>query len=236
LSGGELSTPVLNKHDASLFTFTGGLLQADTVNSDLTVNGGTFADLPGDGHSVVNGHLTVASGALQIRLSSSSVSDFIEVNGDTTLGGHLDIVPLAGYSPAGGDSWQILNADAVLGSFDSISPGYHVRREGNSLRLFFGAAPVGLAGDYNDDGIVDAADYVIWRKALSSGATSLPNETASLGVVDQEDYAAWRTNFGATQNESAAAGAAVPEPSVWAMILLGLCSNLCRRRDTRVSR
>jgi hypothetical protein len=36
-------------------------------------------------------------------------------------------------------------------------------------------------GDYNDNGTVDAADYVTWRNA---------------GATDQSDYDAWRTNFG----------------------------------------
>ena len=40
-----------------------------------------------------------------------------------------------------------------------------------------------LAGDYNNDGIVDAADYTVWRDSLESG-TPLLNETASLGTVD----------------------------------------------------
>ena len=36
-----------------------------------------------------------------------------------------------------------------------------------------------LAGDYNEDGTVDAADYVVWRNNLNG--TTLPNETVSLG-------------------------------------------------------
>ena len=55
-----------------------------------------------------------------------------------------------------------------------------------------------LAGDYNDDGVVDAADYVVWRKSL--GGPSLPNETVSLGIVDQADYSEWRVSFGNTAN------------------------------------
>ncbi|HEY3394026.1 MAG TPA: hypothetical protein VGK58_15040 [Lacipirellulaceae bacterium] len=229
LSGGQLSAPVLNKHDASFFNLTGGLLQADTVNFDLTIEGGTFAALPGDDRTVVNGHLAIASGALQIRLSSSSVADMFEVHGDATLGGHLDVLPLNGYSPADGDNWQIIAAENILGSFSSISLGYNVRQEGNGLRLFFGATPAPLAGDYNDNGVVDPADYVIWRKALVSG-TELPNETESLGTVDHEDYAAWRANFGATQSTESARGAAVPEPSVWAVILLLLVRQIGPRR------
>ena len=34
---------------------------------------------------------------------------------------------------------------------------------------------VGLAGDYNLDGIVDAADYVVWRKGGSGGCNTCDN-------------------------------------------------------------
>jgi hypothetical protein len=48
-------------------------------------------------------------------------------------------------------------------------------------------------GDYNDNGIVDAADFVVWRNA---GPTdTLPNDSTP-GTVDQSDYDAWRTGFG----------------------------------------
>ena len=43
------------------------------------------------------------------------------------------------------------------------------------------------AGDYNNNGAVDAADYVVWRDG-----GPLQNETASIGTVDQADYDEWR--------------------------------------------
>jgi hypothetical protein len=76
-----------------------------------------------------------------------------------------------------------------------------------------------VAGDYNNNGIVDAADYVIWRKRLGPG--SLPNEGGiSPGVVDQADYNFWRSRFGATSGSGAAVSAsAVPEPGTWLLCL-----------------
>jgi hypothetical protein len=65
----------------------------------------------------------------------------------------------------------------------------------------------GPAGDYNDDGTVDAADFVVWRDG-----GPLLNETASPGVVDQADFDAWRANFGATAGQGART-AAIPEPA-----------------------
>ncbi|HEY3393052.1 MAG TPA: PEP-CTERM sorting domain-containing protein, partial [Lacipirellulaceae bacterium] len=56
-----------------------------------------------------------------------------------------------------------------------------------------------LPGDFNEDGKVDAADYVVWRKTNGS----------------QESYNLWRTNFGRTSGSgtSLGAAAAAPEPS-----------------------
>ncbi len=80
--------------------------------------------------------------------------------------------------------------------------------------LTISSASVGLTGDYNDDGKVDAADYVVWRKTNINGA---------------QGYTDWRTNFGAS---NAGSGGAVPEPGTLVLCmmvgLVGLGS--CRRR------
>jgi hypothetical protein len=80
----------------------------------------------------------------------------------------------------------------------------------------------GLTGDYNNDGLVDAADYSVWRDG-----GPLQNETASIGVVDAADYTAWRTNYGAT---AAAVGVAVPEPA-GALLLVALAGLASRGRQ-----
>jgi len=68
-----------------------------------------------------------------------------------------------------------------------------------------------FAGDYNDDGSVDAADYTVWRNSLG-GAESLVNETVTLGSVTTEDYDVWKSSFGTMEVRTGSA-AAVPEPA-----------------------
>ena len=53
-------------------------------------------------------------------------------------------------------------------------------------------------GDYNEDGSVNAADYVVWRE--HDGQTfALPNrDTANAGPISAADYNSWRKNFGNT--------------------------------------
>jgi hypothetical protein len=90
---------------------------------------------------------------------------------------------------------------------------------------YFAAPPMGVAGDYNDNGTVDAADYVLWRDNLGQ-LIALDNENPAAttpGLVDGEDYSFWRSRFGATTGSGSGAAAAVPEPTTWLL----LCSMLC---------
>ncbi len=52
-------------------------------------------------------------------------------------------------------------------------------------------------GDYSTNGVVNAGDYVLWRKTLGS-QTNLQSDGSHNGVVDAADYGVWRTNFGKT--------------------------------------
>lgn len=57
----------------------------------------------------------------------------------------------------------------------------------------------GPLGDYNHNGIVDGADYIIWRDTLGSTTdfrANGSNEGASLDFIDQADYDVWRGAFG----------------------------------------
>ena len=78
-----------------------------------------------------------------------------------------------------------------------------------------------LPGDYNENGELDAADYVVWRDALTTGA-ALPNDPTP-GTVDETDFEYWRSHFG--QSIGSGAGSQtlpVPEPAGWLLALVGL--------------
>ena len=53
----------------------------------------------------------------------------------------------------------------------------------------------GLPGDYNQDAIVDGADYVSWRKAQNTSAALLPNDLTP-ETVGEDDRNVWRMQFG----------------------------------------
>lgn len=70
-----------------------------------------------------------------------------------------------------------------------------------------------LDGDYNDDGVISLADYVVWRDSLGSSEV-LPNDLTP-GTVGADDYVVWRSQFqgGAT---GLGESVSVAEPSVGA--------------------
>jgi hypothetical protein len=88
---------------------------------------------------------------------------------------------------------------------------------------------VGVPGDYNANGTVDAADYVLWRNY--QGTTQvLPNDPTG-GIIGTTQYTTWRSHFGQTSGSGAwnvETLSAVPEPA--AMTLISAASLLAAVR------
>jgi hypothetical protein len=90
----------------------------------------------------------------------------------------------------------------------------------DSVRLVY-SLPNGLAGDYNDDGVVDTADYTVWRDRRGAAAGSLPNDIDG-GLIGEAQYSTWKAQFGARlRPQAAGSGASVPEPGAGALLTLG---------------
>jgi hypothetical protein len=105
-------------------------------------------------------------------------------------------------------------------------------------------------GDYNGNGVVDAADYTVWRDTLGQtvamagdGADGTGPGGMPDGLVDQLDYQFWKDRFGnvvpGAGGGSAgglAASVAVPEPGTLAVamiVLLTVSSAAVYRNGTR---
>jgi hypothetical protein len=80
---------------------------------------------------------------------------------------------------------------------------------------------IALAGDYNHNGIVDAADYVLWRDNVGTSGAGLAADGNGDGTVNQLDYDIWRQHFGQTNGSGAAQSAAIPEPLSLVLFFLG---------------
>jgi hypothetical protein len=109
-----------------------------------------------------------------------------------------------------------LSSDTRMGAFDVDFIAY---REGVLVPTL---APQGLAGDYNDNGTVDAADYVLWRNNVGT-ANPLENDPIG-GTIGTAHYDQWRANFGKSAGSGSALAqlVAVPEPAGAILLVLGL--------------
>lgn len=103
---------------------------------------------------------------------------------------------------------------------------------GGVFDVLIDVIPDALPGDFNADGTVDAADYVVWRNHLGGNFDLNANgdeNGSSARIVDLADYDLWRANFGATLNVGTSAP--VPEPSSWLLFMISLMPVLAMSRD-----
>jgi Dockerin type I domain len=64
--------------------------------------------------------------------------------------------------------------------------------------------PSTVFGDFNLDGVVDAADYSVWRDHLGNIVTPYTSADGNgNGVVDAADYEVWKSHFGQTNEQGA---------------------------------
>jgi hypothetical protein len=90
-------------------------------------------------------------------------------------------------------------------------------------------------GDYNDDGVVNAADYVVWRD--NEGTTNTLANDPIGGKIGPAHYDQWRARFGQTASNGAGAdvNAPVPEPTSILLMALAAAWWLCEAGPDRKS-
>jgi endonuclease I len=101
---------------------------------------------------------------------------------------------------------------------------------------------VRLAGDFNEDGAVDAGDYVIWKRTLGQSVATAYAGADGDGnsIVDSADFNIWRAHFGDSAPVSCASSldnTSVPEPMTMWLLAAGsvfVCHCLQRTRLVRL--
>jgi hypothetical protein len=160
-----------------------------------------------------------------IQISQFDVGDAgtFNIKGGSTIAlanGANAVNQITGGSSSNTLSWT---GDLVSGG----TRGFSV--DGFSVRL--AGTPPAQAGDYNTNGKVDAADYVLWRN--TQGWSVVPysySDGGGDGTVNSEDYAVWRSHFGQGAGGAGAMSAGIPEPSTLLLLGAAFCPWVSRRR------
>jgi Dockerin type I domain len=159
----------------------------------------------------------------------------------------MEILPLGGGSPLYAASGNL--ASTGFGNIDTLEILMFGNGSGNGLtgasglptgqrEFFFNSLLLDnpfLAGDYNRDGTVDAADYVVWRRTLNQTVANGSGADGNWdGVITGQDYDIWRQNLGGT---AAATGTnngfiQVPEPGTIPALFIAIYFVRVRRIHT----
>jgi hypothetical protein len=165
----------------------------------------TAADISPDGRFIlVRSSNTIYKGYLYERQAGQSVADALHGDGVAFTLGAESQGEAIGWAADGTSFYTTSESDGL-----TTAPIHSYT---------FSAPPPLLAGDYNDDHVVDASDYTVWRDQMGA-EIALPNETETLGHVTVEDYDVWRAHFGETLGGAGAA--AVPESASWMLFAAG---------------
>jgi T5SS/PEP-CTERM-associated repeat protein len=212
-----------------------GTLRGDGTIVGNVGNVGVVAPGNSAGTLHINGNYTqAASGRTQIEISGTapgSQFDMLDITGQATLDGTLQVSFIDGFSPpTGATVFEVVHADGgVIGSFDTLllpplPDGSAWAFAETSVSFFLILQSATLPGDYNASGTVDAADYVLWRKGG-------PLQNDATPGVQSNDYDVWRAHFGQTSGSGSGASAnvAVPEPATL-MVLVIAAAGVCSRR------
>lgn len=220
---GFIGTP----SDTSNVTVTDGIIAPGTV--DLADDANGQPSLPGT--LTIHGNLAMSGAAPKLNMNlGDAQSDLLVVNGNIDIGTTtlLNFFP-ANFVPATHHAFMLIDnqgTNPITGTFSNFATEgastmlgtqeyrlSYVGGDGNDVVL----APF-LAGDYNGNGVVDAADYVLWRNG-----GPLLNEVDAPGTVNDQDYIEWRSRFGNTLAPGASASVgAVPEPSTALLAMLAV--------------
>lgn len=182
--------------------------------------------------SFLNDYTQTAAGTLEIEIAGNTQGtecDFVDVNGQISLAGTLEVV-LLGPTPSVGDTFDILDWNSITGTFDTLLlPGVG---NGNTWDLdqLYSAGTISVirSGDLNSDGVVGVADLDIILANWGQNVTPFDETSGDVngdGTVGTADLLAVQEQFGNTTYPTTSS---IPEPG--SLSLLGLLGAFMARK------
>jgi serralysin len=182
---------IANSSDVDFYSFT--VSSASTLSAMLTPLGGVFSqaaqggtESPFDANARNNLALSIfaADGATLLGTASSAAAGQIESLTGISLGA------------AGQYFARVTGADANVQLY----------------QLALSVTSTGIPGDFDHNGLVDGADFLLWQRSDGAAGSNLVADGNGDGTVNAADLALWQSHFG---QGSAISGSvhAVPEPA-----------------------
>lgn len=129
------------------------------------------------------------------------------------------------------DSWDYF-VMGLAGSTDSDDFDWLI--DNFKVEVFGSNAPADESADFDNDGDVDGADFLIWQRGFGgAGQPPSAGDANGDGNVNAVDLAIWKAQFGPAGASAANVGA-VPEPAAGLLALAALAAIAGRRRVTNV--
>ena len=180
----------------------------------LAMNGINFTNSSGIGF-ITNELATSGGGNLASMLAiADHESDFFQLTDSAVFLPKSDLIVTTNVFITGLSAVDGITLTSFMQRFEQTGPPSHT-------------------GDYNENGVVDAADYVVWRKAQGT-TTALPNDDGIGGTVGVAHFNLLRANFGnagsGAGTSSQSNGAVVPEPTSILMAILAVVPLFMARR------
>jgi hypothetical protein len=241
LRGGRLDTQYVEVLGGELRGAGSIVTGSGPIPGQLENRGGLVAPGNGIGTLSLDGRFANGTdGTLEFELGGTTPGtqyDQLQVTGGAALGGTLAVsfADLGGgtFAPSVGNSFMLITAsERVGGEFDQLllPGGFQWNVAYNASGVVLSVVGLGVTGDYNGNGTVDAADYVVWRNSVDATGSNLPADGNGDQVVNHDDYVVWRSNFGKTASGNAAAAvtpSGVPEPAGLALGMLAAIGAVC---------
>lgn len=158
-----------------LYVYEGGILGGSGLITGHVINYGTISPGNSIGTLTINGDFINEGGTLLVELSLGG-GDLLRVNGTATLNGGYLRTSLSPDIYLGGESWTVLRADSVVGSFrglisslNSATLSLALSYSGNSVGVSLSRKPYADFADTNGQSVVGAALDDIVPLAQSRG-------------------------------------------------------------------
>ncbi len=167
-----------------------------------------FAGVSAQDHAVIELASFSSLGLQELEQLSWTISQgtVLQLLAASSTGGALDVIL------ATGDPFNSSTRGVPATSGTSPFSLQLITNSTGGFTTLVSASLIGPSPDYNDNGVVDAADYVLWRKTL--GTMGVPAYSGADGdgdgMIDQDDYDVWHAHFGQQIPAAGAASGATP--------------------------